>query len=209
MNEYPMVAVRLYLLDRQVNLIDEGIDVALRIAHLADSNFVAIRLGEVRRVIAASPRYLAQHPSINEPADLAKHRIIAMTHFGLDSWSFPPLEGLVRSASRPVHAAAGRQHGARGGRLGRRKDTASRGCSPITSPTRSATDGCRSCSARTNIRRCRCICSPRKGVCRCPRCAPSSTSPPPASSGISRGCRPRPTRTPAAIRSLRGRVPAE
>jgi DNA-binding transcriptional LysR family regulator len=93
MNEYPMVTVRLYLLDRQVNLIDEGIDVALRIAHLADSNFVAIRLGEVRRVIAASPGYLAQHPIINEPADLAKHRIIAMTHFGLDSWSFPPPEG--------------------------------------------------------------------------------------------------------------------
>jgi DNA-binding transcriptional LysR family regulator len=93
MNEYPMVSVRLYLLDRQVNLIDEGIDVALRIAHLADSNFVAIRLGEVRRVIAASPGYLAQHPIINEPADLAKHRIIAMTHFGLDSWSFPPPEG--------------------------------------------------------------------------------------------------------------------
>jgi DNA-binding transcriptional LysR family regulator len=93
MNEYPMVSVRLYLLDRQVNLIDEGIDVALRIAHLADSNFVAIRLGEVRRVIAASPGYLAQHPIVNEPADLAKHQIITMTHFGLDSWSFPPLEG--------------------------------------------------------------------------------------------------------------------
>ncbi len=50
MNEYPAVSVRLYLLDRPVNLIDEGIDVALRIAHLADSNFVAIRVGEVRRV---------------------------------------------------------------------------------------------------------------------------------------------------------------
>lgn len=93
MNEYPMVSVRLYLFDRQVNLIDEGIDVALRIAHLEDSTFVAIRLGEVRRVITASPGYLAQHPVISEPADLAKHRIIAMTHFGIDSWSFPPLEG--------------------------------------------------------------------------------------------------------------------
>jgi DNA-binding transcriptional LysR family regulator len=90
MTDYPAVTVRLILLDRTVNLIDEGIDVALRIAHLADSNFVAIRLGEVRRVVAASPGYLAQHPVINEPADLAKHRIIAMTHFGIDSWSFPP-----------------------------------------------------------------------------------------------------------------------
>jgi DNA-binding transcriptional LysR family regulator len=93
MNEYPMVSARLYLLDRPVNLIDEGIDVALRIAHLSDSSFVAIRLGEVRRVIAASPQYLARHPVINEPADLAKHQIITMTNFGLDSWSFPPAQG--------------------------------------------------------------------------------------------------------------------
>ena len=92
MSQYPQVSVRLYLIDRQVNLIDEGIDVALRIAHLADSNFVSIRLGEVRRVIAASPRYLAQNPVIRDPVDLAKHRIISMTHFGMDSWSFPPLE---------------------------------------------------------------------------------------------------------------------
>ncbi|QPF82816.1 LysR family transcriptional regulator [Bradyrhizobium genosp. L] len=88
--EYPAVTVRLAMLDRTVNLIDEGIDIALRIAHLADSNFVAIKLGEVRRVVAASPAYLAQHPVIGEPEDLAKHRIIAMTHFGIDSWSFPP-----------------------------------------------------------------------------------------------------------------------
>jgi DNA-binding transcriptional LysR family regulator len=93
MNEYQAVTARLYLLDRPVNLIDEGIDVALRIAHLADSNFVAIRVGEVRRIVVASPGYLARHPVIREPADLAKHQIIAMTHFGLDSWSFPPLEG--------------------------------------------------------------------------------------------------------------------
>jgi DNA-binding transcriptional LysR family regulator len=93
MNEYQAVSTRLYLLDRPVNLIDEGIDVALRIAHLADSNFVAVRVGEVRRIVAASPGYLARHPVIREPADLAKHQIIAMTHFGLDSWSFPPLKG--------------------------------------------------------------------------------------------------------------------
>ena len=92
MNEYPAVSVRLLLIDRQVNLIDEGIDVALRIAHLADSSFVAIRLGEVRRVIAASPTYLSRHPTIHDPADLAKHQIVSMTHFGQDSWSFPPLK---------------------------------------------------------------------------------------------------------------------
>ena len=94
MDEYPAVSARLYLLDRPVNLIDEGIDVALRIAHLADSAMIATKIGEVRRVVAAAPRYLANHPRIDEPGDLAKHQIIAMTHFGLDSWSFP---------SRTVH----------------------------------------------------------------------------------------------------------
>src|SRR6266404_7000727 len=59
MDAFPAVSVRLHLLDRPANLIDEGIDVALRIAHLADSTLVALPLGEVRRVVVASPRYLA------------------------------------------------------------------------------------------------------------------------------------------------------
>jgi len=85
MDEYPAVNVRLTFLDRPANLIDEGIDLALRIAHLADSTLIAVRVGEVRRVVAASPRYLALNPVIAEPADLAKHQIVAMTHFGIDS----------------------------------------------------------------------------------------------------------------------------
>jgi DNA-binding transcriptional LysR family regulator len=101
MNAYPAVTVKLYLLERPVSLIEEGIDVAFRIAHLPDSTLVAIRVGEVRRVVVAAPRYLAQHPRISEPADLAKHQIVAMTHFGLESWSFPPLNGLP--LPRTVH----------------------------------------------------------------------------------------------------------
>jgi DNA-binding transcriptional LysR family regulator len=93
MDQYPAVNVRLHFLDRPANLIDEGIDVALRFAHLADSTLVAVRVGEVRRVVVASPRYLTQNPVIEQPADLAKHQIVAMTHFGIDSWAFPPTEG--------------------------------------------------------------------------------------------------------------------
>jgi DNA-binding transcriptional LysR family regulator len=89
-NATPTVSVRLYLLDRPANLIEEGIDVALRFAHLQDSTLVAMKVGEVRRVVVASPRYLAANPPLDEPAALAQHQIIAMTHFGLDSWSFPP-----------------------------------------------------------------------------------------------------------------------
>ena len=101
MDAYPAVSVRLHLLDRSANLIDEGIDVALRIGHLADSSLVATRVGEIRPVVAAAPRYLAQNPRIVEPTDLTKHQIIAFTGFGLDSWSFPPVKG--SSVARIVH----------------------------------------------------------------------------------------------------------
>jgi len=93
MEEYPTVNVRMHMLERAVNLIDEGMDLALRITHLADSTLVAHHIGEVRRVTVASPGYLDAHPRIEEPSDLASHQIIAMAHMGLDSWSFPPVEG--------------------------------------------------------------------------------------------------------------------
>ncbi len=101
LDAYPAVNIRLTFLDRPANLIDEGIDLAFRFAHLADSTLVAIRVGEVRRVLAAAPRYLDQHPVIREPADLAHHHIIAKTHFGLDHWSFPPID--AASLPRTVH----------------------------------------------------------------------------------------------------------
>jgi DNA-binding transcriptional LysR family regulator len=93
LDAYPSVSARLHLLDRRVNLIDEGIDVALRIAHLPDSSMVAVRVGEVRRIVVAAPSYLANHPPIDEPGDLAKHQIIAMNNSGVGSWSFPPANG--------------------------------------------------------------------------------------------------------------------
>jgi len=103
LDAYPAVSARLLLLDRPVSLVDEGIDAALRIAHLPDSTLVAVRIGEVRRVVAAAPSYLAQHPRIDEPADLARHRVVSMTHFGVESWSFPPAPG--SSTARTVQFA--------------------------------------------------------------------------------------------------------
>ena len=91
---HPAVSARLLLFDRFVNLIDEGVDIALRIGQLADSSLISTRLGgDVRRVVVASPRYLAGHPRIDEPADLAKHQVVAFTNFGLESWSFAPAKG--------------------------------------------------------------------------------------------------------------------
>lgn len=102
MEQYPTVNVRMYLLERPVNLIDEGMDLALRITHLPDSTLVAHRIGEVRRVVVASPRYLATHPHINEPAHLSKHPVIALQHNGVDSWTFPPLEGSSMPRAVPI-----------------------------------------------------------------------------------------------------------
>ena len=86
----PEVRAKLFLLDRPVSLVDEGVDVALRIAHLPDSSLVAIRIGEVRRVVCAAPAYLAGRPPVAEPADLAGHTIITVTTYGQDSWTFAP-----------------------------------------------------------------------------------------------------------------------
>ena len=92
LDAYPTVSARLVLLDRSVNLIDEGFDVALRIGHLADSSMMASRIGEVRRVVVAAPRYLQQNPRIEAPGDLAKHQIITMAHLP-NSWTFPAVAG--------------------------------------------------------------------------------------------------------------------
>jgi DNA-binding transcriptional LysR family regulator len=94
LDAFPAVSVNLLLLDRHSNLVEEGIDVALRVAELPDSSMVAVRVGgDVKRVVVAAPRYLAAHPQIAEPADLAQHHIVTTTHFGQDSWVFPPAPG--------------------------------------------------------------------------------------------------------------------
>jgi DNA-binding transcriptional LysR family regulator len=102
LDAYPAVSVNLILIDRHANLVEEGIDVALRVAQLPDSSLVAVRVGgDVKRVIVASPRYLAQHPRIVEPADLTRHRIVTTTHFGHDAWVFAPPPG--GTIARSVH----------------------------------------------------------------------------------------------------------
>ena len=94
LDAYPNVSARVLLLDRPVNLVEEGIDIALRVAQLPDSSLIATKVGsDVRRVVVASPDYLANHPPIVEPADVARHEIVAFTNFGLDSWSFAPSAG--------------------------------------------------------------------------------------------------------------------
>lgn len=91
---YPAMQVRYLLLNRMTNLVDEGIDVALRIAPLQESNQIAVRIGTVRRVLCASPTYLAGRPPIESLSDLAHHACIGIEPTSPnDIWSFPPAPG--------------------------------------------------------------------------------------------------------------------
>jgi DNA-binding transcriptional LysR family regulator len=82
-DQNPEVSVRALFVDRITNMVDEGIDVGIRIGELADSSFSAIRVGSVRRVVCGAPAYFEQHGVPTHPADLGRHRIIA----GTTSWA--------------------------------------------------------------------------------------------------------------------------
>lgn len=78
MRANPEVTVNLNLSDRLVDLINENIDCAIRIGELTDSSLVSVRLGEMRRMVVASPAYLVQHGVPRTPDDLAKHNCLSL-----------------------------------------------------------------------------------------------------------------------------------
>ena len=86
---FPEIDIRLSLADHVVNLHQDRIDLAVRIGELPDSSLIAMRVGDIRRVVCASPRYVAEHGMPRRPEDLAAHRCI--TFEGLtapDVWTF-------------------------------------------------------------------------------------------------------------------------
>ncbi|HEX7791499.1 MAG TPA: LysR family transcriptional regulator [Afipia sp.] len=89
LKQYPEVTAELRLSDRMVNLVDEGVDLAVRIGHLADSSVVARNVGDMRRLVVASPGYLKKHGKPVKPSDLAGHEIIQFTgNSSLSEWRF-------------------------------------------------------------------------------------------------------------------------
>jgi DNA-binding transcriptional LysR family regulator len=76
---HPRVSVSVLLLDRVVNLVEEGVDLAVRIGDLPESRLIAKRFGTVHRILVASPAYLAAHGTPRAPADLRSHAVIAFT----------------------------------------------------------------------------------------------------------------------------------
>jgi DNA-binding transcriptional LysR family regulator len=89
LDAYPDITVRLKLADHVANLVDDHIDVAIRIGALPDSAMVALRLGQIRWVTCASPAYLRAHGAPATPADLRDHDCIAFEGlYSTPSWSF-------------------------------------------------------------------------------------------------------------------------
>lgn len=98
------VEAELLLNDRNIDLIDEGVDVALRIGALADSTLAALLVGHVRRLWVASPGYLERRGVPRAPGDLVHHEAILGTLRGNSEWVF----GAGRTASRLAPRLTGR-----------------------------------------------------------------------------------------------------
>jgi DNA-binding transcriptional LysR family regulator len=118
---YPEVTARMLLADRVVDLMEENLEVAIRIAHLEDSSLTAVRVGEVRRVICAAPAFLKKHGRPKKPADLAGAKLVAFANgMAPDPWIFidagrresiVPKAHLVANSNDVTIAAAEAGHG--------------------------------------------------------------------------------------------------
>lgn len=89
MHRYPKVEIELKLSDRFVDLLEEGIDLAIRIGDLPDSGLRARRLGELRRVVFGSPEYFAQHGRPTHPGELVHHQCVTRRlDTSAETWPF-------------------------------------------------------------------------------------------------------------------------
>ncbi len=89
LRDFPEIDLRLLLVDRLVNLVDDHVDVAVRISELPDSSLVARLLGQIRMVLVASPGYLASAGEPDHPSALTRHHCIQWTGLGpRNAWAF-------------------------------------------------------------------------------------------------------------------------
>ncbi len=94
LERYPAMEIEAVFLDRSVNLLEEGLDVGVRIGELPDSSMRALHVGSVRHVLVAAQAYLDQHASPRVPLDLREHTLIAATAGGFGtSWRFADAAG--------------------------------------------------------------------------------------------------------------------
>jgi len=119
---YPAILGELTLADRLANLVEDGIDAAVRIGHLDDSTLVALRVGATRRIVVASPGYLGNRRKPRSPEELAGHPIIQCTALHpTPEWRFMHDGDERRAAFAPRYitssADAAIDHAERGGGL--------------------------------------------------------------------------------------------
>jgi DNA-binding transcriptional LysR family regulator len=98
LRRYPDVSGELRLSDRMINLVEDGVDLAVRIGHLPDSSLVARNVGDMRRIVVASPAYLKRRGEPTNPADFVSHDTI---QFGASDWDFVEDGGEVRVPCTP------------------------------------------------------------------------------------------------------------
>jgi DNA-binding transcriptional LysR family regulator len=105
----PKVTLDITLADRVVDLVEEGYDVAIRIAALESSSLVSKRLATTRMVLCASPQYLKQHGTPKHPSELARHEVISYTYLSTrDEWRFDGPIGPVSVKTMPaIHTNSG------------------------------------------------------------------------------------------------------
>jgi DNA-binding transcriptional LysR family regulator len=101
--EHPHVTLDITLADRVVDLVEEGYDVAIRIATLENSTLISKLLSKTRMVLCASPEYLKLHTAPRHPAELTDHAVIAYTYWATkDEWRFEGPKGSVCVHTRPI-----------------------------------------------------------------------------------------------------------
>ena len=89
LDQHPAVNINALFLDRVANLVEEGIDIAIRIGELPDSSLRATKVGTVRQVMVAAPRYLKEHGRPAHPSELKSHRIVAASNMASSyDWKF-------------------------------------------------------------------------------------------------------------------------
>jgi DNA-binding transcriptional LysR family regulator len=99
---HPKVSLDITLNDRVVDLVEEGYDLAVRIAALPDSTLVSKRLSTTRMLLCASPRYLAEHGAPAHPGELAQHAVMAYSYLATrDEWHFDGPQGRVSVRTQP------------------------------------------------------------------------------------------------------------
>ncbi|HYR26726.1 MAG TPA: LysR family transcriptional regulator [Aquabacterium sp.] len=109
MAQHPKVTLDVTLSDRVVDLVDEGYDLAIRIAALPSSTLISQRLATTRMVLCASPGYLKAHGVPHHPAELVGHAVLAYTYWSTrDEWHFEGPDGPVSVRTHPcLHTNSG------------------------------------------------------------------------------------------------------